>query len=139
MVLTFVDTDKLLTEIVRPPLAALPDPKPAFETRFPADLDDRLPLIVGKMSAGSELDPRFGADFASCQFDVYARDRADAVKWSNWLRGVLYTAYYKQTVYDEGHLSSFQTLTIPYRFPDNTIPEGTVRYLSEYRLGVKPP
>lgn len=140
MVLTFVDGDTLLTQIIRPPLEdSVEDPKPTFVTEFPPNLDDVVPLIVGKASAGSELDPRFGADFMSCQFDVYANGRNQAVQWSHWLRAELYNAYDKQTVYGQGHLSSFQTLTVPYKFPDNTLPDGVVRFISEYRLGVKPP
>lgn len=135
--LTFVDGDKLLTQIIRPKLVEEDEPKPTFVTEFPANLDDVCPLIVGKASASSELDPRFGADIMVCQFDVYAKSRDDAVSWSNWLRGELYDAYDKQTVFGEGHLSSFQTTTPPYKFPDTTIPDGVVRFLSEYRLGVK--
>lgn len=138
--LTFVDGTKLLTQIIRPKLVeSVEDPKPTFVTEFPADLADVVPLIVGKAVAGSELDPRFGADFLSCQFDVYANGRTAAVQWSNWLRGELYDAYDKQTVFGEGHISSFSTTMVPYDFPDTTLPDGVVRFLSEYRLGVKPP
>ena len=134
-----VFVNKLIREILEPPLALEDTPKPTLSTKFPADLTAVVPIIVGRATTGSELDPRFGADFAVLQFDVYAADETTAQEWSAWVRDEVFEAYRTQTVYGQGHLSSFNTDQVPHRFPDQTIPDNLSRYMSQYRVGVKPP
>ena len=129
----------LVRQIIDPALELEVGPKPTMATKFPADLANVLPIIIGKSTAGSELDPRFGADFAVLQFDVYAADETEAQKWCAWCRDQVFSAYTKQTEYEEGHLTSFTTDQVPSRFPDNTLPADIERYMTQLRVGVKPP
>lgn len=137
-----VYVNKLLTQIIRPSLLVAPTfegVRPSYVTKQPANVADVLPIIVGKGVAGSELDPRFGADFASAQFDVYAGGEDAAHHWSQWLRNRLWSAYNPGEVFTDGYISSFETLSTPFEFPDSSMPSDIVRYTSEYRLGVRPP
>jgi hypothetical protein len=134
-----VFVNMLLTQIIRPALLAEdPDGRPEFMTKFPASVLDHLPLIVGKGTPGSEIDPRFGADSVVVQFDVYANDEVEAQKWAAWVRDLLVDCWEKQTVFDAGYVSYFSTVVVPWELPDSTVPDGVVRYLAEYRINVRP-
>lgn len=137
-----VYVNKLLTQVFRPALAAA-DPidgvKPTMVTRFPANVLEVAPIIIAKGTPGSERDARFGADSVTVQIDVYALDEDTAQAWAAWCRDILRDAWLQQTVYGEGHISSFVNGVIPWRFPDSAMPDGVERYTAEYTLGVKTP
>lgn len=135
-----VYVNKLLTQIIGPALA-LEDPvgRPVLQTKLPADVLTNLPLIVAKGTPGSEIDPRFGADTAIVQVDVYAADSEDlAQKWAAWVRDLLFDTYKNQTVFAAGYVSHFETVVVPWELPDSYVPDNVVRYLAEYRLNVRP-
>jgi hypothetical protein len=131
--------NQLLTQIIRPALLLEPaDGRPTMQTKMPADVLASLPLIVAKGTAGSEIDPRFGADAVVAQVDVYAAGETEAQKWAAWVRDLLVECWEKQTVFDAGYISYLTTVVVPWELPDSFVPDGVVRYLAEYRLNVRP-
>lgn len=137
-----VDGTKLLTQIIRPALAALPDPDPArrptLVTRQPADLADRVPIIYGRKIAGVQNHPKFG-EFADFQLDHYAEGYDEAMGLAKLTDTLLYDAWDQQTVYEDGHVSSYECTVTPFDFPDSAMPDGLTRITAEYRLGLRPP
>lgn len=137
-----VYVNKLLTQIIRPALLDEDlepgEVRPTMVTKFPADLLASLPLIVAKGTPGSEIDPRFGADAAVVQVDVYALDEDEAQKWAAWVRELLVKCWQKQTVFGAGYVSYLTTLVVPWELPDTSAPDDVVRYLGEYRINVRP-
>lgn len=144
--MTRVDGNELLTQIIRPALLLLPDPPEGVNrltlvTKQPADIAERLPIIYGRKVGGSQNHPKFG-EFANFQLDHYASGldgydvAMDAAKLTDTL---LYDAWDEQTVYEDGHVSSYECTVTPFDFPDSAMPDGITRITAEYRLGLRPP
>lgn len=140
-----VFVNKLLTEVFRTGLAeVVEDGKPVMQTKLPADPTEELPLIVARSGAGSELDARFGADFATVIVDVYADNSTGtgedvAQKWASWARNELLAAWEWQRTFPSGHVSSFESTNSPANVDDAKMPDQVTRYLATYRIGVRPP
>jgi hypothetical protein len=141
-----VDGNKLLAQIIKPALLALPDPpvgtnRLKLVTKQPADIADYLPIIYGRKTTGSQNHPKFG-EFGDFQLDHYATGldgydvAMDAAKLTDTL---LYDAWDQQTVYEDGHVSSYECTVTPFDFPDSAMPDGVTRITAEYRLGLRPP
>lgn len=141
--MTRVDGNKLLTQIIRPALLALPEPgegenRPTLVTKQPADLANRVPIIYGRKVGGSQNHPKFG-EFANFQLDHYAAGYDEAHDLAKLTDTLLYDAWDDQTVYEDGHVSSYECTVTPFDFPDSVMPDGLTRITAEYRLGLRPP
>lgn len=131
---------RLLIEMIRPVLDALPDPKPTMVTKLPANVTPYLEggLVHARKVTGSGLHPKF-SESAAIQVDCYATDEDKAEALASLIDGVIYDAWWNQTVYEHGHISSYETTSTPFDFPDPLMPADTVRYLAEYTLSLRPP
>lgn len=132
--MTDIFVNKLLLQIVRPEFES----EATVTSKMMTNVLEFLPLVWVRATSGSEIHPEF-ADYASVQVDTYGPDEAVAFEFARRTRRALYDAWSSQTVYDEGHVSSFRTLSTPYDFPDSSQPSGLSRYSAEYQLGLRPP
>lgn len=135
-----VYVNRLLTEIIRPVLAALPDPKPTMVTKLPPEIDDYLEggLVYARKAAGSSLHPTF-SESAAITVDCYATDEDKAYDLASLVSQIIYDAWWSQTEYDHGYISRHEVTTTPFDFPDPLMPADVVRYLAEYALVLRPP
>jgi hypothetical protein len=139
-----VDGNRLIRQIMEPTIID-PDRDPehqaTFVTKQPPDMPSLVPLVYARKISGTQLHPKFG-EFATFQVDYYAAgldgyDVAhDLAKLGDTL---LYDAWDHQTVYEDGHVSSFEAAVTPFDFPDSAMPDGITRITAEYRLGLRPP
>lgn len=135
-----VYVNRLLIEMIRPVLDALPEPKPIMVTKLPADVTPYLPggLVHVRKVTGSGLHPKF-SESAAIQADSYATDEDKAEALATLIDGVIYDAWWNQTVYAHGHVAGLERTTTPFDFPDPLMPADIVRYLAEYALVLRPP
>jgi len=135
-----VYVNRLFTEIIRPVLAALPEPKPIMVTKEPSDIGPYLTggLVYARKVTGSGIHPKF-SESAAVQVDCYATDEDKAEALASLIDGVIYDAWWNQTEYEHGYISRFETPTTPFDFPDPLMPADVVRYMAEYELTLRPP
>lgn len=136
-----VYVNRLLIEIIRPPLADLDEPQPTMVTKIPADaITEYLEggLVVARKLPGSGIHPKF-SESAPVQVDCYASDEDKAEALASLVDDLIYDAWWNQTPYEHGHISSYETNVTPFDFPDPLMPADVVRYMAEYTFVLRPP
>lgn len=108
-----------------------------FTTRDLQDIEAHLPVVRARATGPAVTKPN--QEFSMfITVDAYARTEDEAAELTKLVYQTLHAAWRQQTVFTDGHIRQFACLVFGDNVSDPSMPDGVVRFLSNYDALVRP-
>lgn len=107
-----------------------------FTTEPLNDVSTKLPVVRGRGSNAGDLATGF-TKAIDVIIDVYADNEDTAYQVSKFIYDHVLAQWKAQTVFEDGWIRTFACPMYPTNIPDPVMPDGIVRYLTNFDLAVR--
>lgn len=131
--------NRFVRDLLKPALDAHPftgGVKPTFTTRALQDVSSRLPVVRARGQNAADVITDFTKTL-DLVVDVYAADEDLAYEVSKFVYDHVLAQWKQQTVFADGWIHKFECPVFPTNVEDTTMPDGVIRYLTNFDLTVR--